>query len=332
MIHLPADPSLLLVRLTSPGLDARVAAAEELADLLRVGALQQEQAEQIIGRLAEAAVARHPGADADAALHAVGEATVCYRPPLPLVQGLIALASPADPAVLDRVLDILACTRDPAAADLIRTYLADPRDDVRAAAQRALTELPGRIPGATPQRYVTPAYADQWARDLSADLAMFTSTSEDDRGHPCGERTIGAAATHAELVALTAGELCHVMPSDLLIWYRRVREVSLPDIGNGYFLHPPDLVVADARGAGVQWIDTDGRPERVVVFGSDGGGTLYALTPTGTAVYRLPPGQVLDGVYRDSAVSTVAPHLVGFLDLLRAATRDHVRTGVTPGL
>lgn len=332
--RLPPDLAPLLTGLSARDRATRTSAAEHLADLMRTGLLLQDQAEQVIGRLAEVAVAQHPGADAEAARYALGEALACYQPPLKLVAGLTALAGD-DPSVLADVLDILGCTHDPAAAEIIRTYRDDPRPEVRAAAEEALTELPGRIPGPTPQRYVTWAYADQWAHDVSADLAAFTAAFEQERGYPCGEHTLGAAAGHAELVAMTAGELHHVMPSDLLRWCTRVRSASLPDVGNGYFLHPPDLVVAHARGEGVQWIiDGDGRRERVVVFGSDGGGTLYALSPTGTAVHRLPPGEVLDGVYRtaDPRAGIVAPHLVGFLDLLRAAAHDHVRTGAVPDL
>ncbi|MFD0591658.1 hypothetical protein ACFQZ4_02985 [Catellatospora coxensis] len=334
MTWLPTDLTPLLARLSGPDRRTREAAAEHLADLLRSGALHQDQAEHVISRLAEVAVAEHPGADASAARYAIGEATACYRPPLELVRRLTALPTD-EPAILEDVLDILACTYDPAAEDIIRTHRADPRAEVRAAAEQALTELPGRVPGPTPQRYVTWAYADQWVRDLSAVLATFTTTFEQDRGYPCGEHTLGAAAGQAELVAMTAGELHDVMPSDLLTWCRRVREVSLPDVGAGYFLHPPDLIVAHALVEGVQWIiDGDGSRERVVVFGSDGGGTLYALNPTGTAVHRLPPGEMHDGVYRtdDPRAGVVAPHLVGFLDLLRAAVHEHVRTGAAPEL
>ncbi|MEU8001680.1 hypothetical protein AB0B66_11005 [Catellatospora sp. NPDC049111] len=334
MTWLPTDLAPLLARLSEPDRRTREAAAEHLADLLRSGELHQEQAEHAIGRLAEVAVAHHPGADAAAARYAIGEATACYRPPLERVRGLAALAADG-PAVLEDVLDILARTHDPAAEEIIRSHRDDPRADVRATAERALTELAGRIPGATPQRYVTPAYADQWTRDVSADLATFTATFEQERGYPCGEHTLGAAAGQAELVAMTAGDLRHVMPSELLNWCRRVREVSLPDVGNGLFLHPPDLIVAHALAEGVQWMaDGNGRRERVVVFGSDGGGTLYALNLTGTAVHRLPPGEVLDGVYRsaDLRADIIAPHLVGFLDLLREAVHEHVRTGAVPAL
>jgi hypothetical protein len=56
------------------------------------------------------------------------------------------------------------------------------------------------------------------------------------------------------------------------------------------------------------------------VFGSDGGGTLYAAQAgSASPVYRLPPGDVVDGVYTSSDVrfDAVADNMTGFLDALR---------------
>ncbi|MEU7820544.1 hypothetical protein [Catellatospora sp. NPDC049133] len=73
MTWLPTDLAPLLARLSGPDPRTRETAAEHLADLPRAGLLGQEQAEHAIGRLADVAVAEHPGADAAAARYAIGE-------------------------------------------------------------------------------------------------------------------------------------------------------------------------------------------------------------------------------------------------------------------
>lgn len=73
-------------------------------------------------------------------------------------------------------------------------------------------------------------------------------------------------------------------PDDLLVWYRKVREVSLPDIGNG--------------------------------------GILFAVEAlTGSPVYRLPAGEIVAGVYRNDGprFDVMAENLTGILGRLRDA-------------
>jgi hypothetical protein len=68
----------------------------------------------------------------------------------------------------------------------------------------------------------------------------------------------------------------------------------------------------------------------VIVFVSDGGGILYALaSPTGSPVYRLPPGQVIGGVYDsdDPGFSIVSDDLAGFLGRFLQAVERFAATG-----
>lgn len=121
------------------------------------------------------------------------------------------------------------------------------------------------------------------------------------------------------------------MPSDLIAWYRQVRELRLPDVANGYFIHSPMVVVAHAEGHGVRQV-TGRHGGPVIVFGSDGGGTLYAArSGVGSPVFRLPPGSVIDGVYAsdDPLFDVIAADLPGFLDLLRDAVAGYVHHGET---
>ncbi|MEU8827578.1 hypothetical protein [Streptomyces sp. NPDC048636] len=68
------------------------------------------------------------------------------------------------------------------------------------------------------------------------------------------------------------------IPSDLTTLYWVMCEVSLPDIENGYFIHSPSMVAGHVREYGSVQID-DERP--ALVFASDGGGHLFAVTGSG---------------------------------------------------
>jgi hypothetical protein len=56
--------------------------------------------------------------------------------------------------------------------------------------------------------------------------------------------TVGQPSAPAELTV--PRERIPWLPGDLFAIYRSVGPVSLPDIANGYFVHPPDgLITAD---------------------------------------------------------------------------------------
>ncbi|MEV0430554.1 hypothetical protein [Micromonospora sp. NPDC050495] len=170
------------------------------------------------------------------------------------------------------------------------------------------------------------AYIRRWREDVAACLDLLLPGFDVRFGYPPGRHTIGGPAGEEELASLAGTRL----PGDLLEWYGHVREVSLPDIGNGYFLHEPGLVarreVTAARGR----FTAD-----VVVFASDGGGTLFAVDAlTGSPVYRLPAGEIVAGVYRsdDPRFDVVAENLTGFLDRLRDTVEVFATMGVAGSL
>ena len=208
---------------------------------------------------------------------------------------------------------------------MIAPYLHSAREDVRQVAREALEELPRRVGfyEPVPSRYITPAYAHSWRRDVSADLASLEARFETDYGFPIGDNVVGGPCSQDEVVALAAGRLRDVMPSDVLVWCQRVREVALPDVANGYFLHAPEVICAHMRGDGIR--EVRGRHhDDVVVLGSNGGGTLYAArTRSANAIYRLPPGEVIDGIYNsdDPSFAIIATSMVEFMDNLRDAVR-----------
>lgn len=105
-----------------------------------------------------------------------------------------------------------------------------------------------------------------WCDDSNRSIEPLPVTFESDRGYPPGVNRVveagegrrgGEAAARADL------------PPALAMFYRTIHEVLLPDVGNGYFVHPLDHVLDELTRLG---------PVRLpgscpgVVFGSDGGG------------------------------------------------------------
>jgi hypothetical protein len=151
-------------------------------------------------------------------------------------------------------------------------------------------------------------------------------------GYEPGEHTV-AGPTAAEVVAAaeTAG-----LPKPLTEFYRHVGEVSLPDAFIGFFVHPLRLVLANP---------TNGMPVRapgltdadIVVFGSDGGGQLFAVDSAGSPVYLLPTGAIRDGAYLGGGLpgrvlaATFPDFLDWLLDAVRAAATGDVNGACYPG-
>ncbi|MCX3064244.1 hypothetical protein [Streptomyces beihaiensis] len=115
---------------------------------------------------------------------------------------------------------------------------------------------------------------------------------------------------------------------DLVDLYSRVESVSLPDLGSGYFIHSAGEMLDGMR---------DGQPTRVIgavedsitVFGSDGGGGLFALNAAQDKVYRLSGGALVGSVYEvdTSGLEIVSDGLSAFLNLLREELRQSVQGG-----
>ncbi|MFC3385430.1 PqqD family protein [Couchioplanes azureus] len=157
-------------------------------------------------------------------------------------------------------------------------------------------------------------------------MAGIVRNFEQTHGYPPGENVVRTAAP-GDSSALPGGTSVAGLHDDLAAFYSRVEEVSLPDVGNGFFVHPLEDVVA-GRVEGFQPTGLRGSVnDAITVFGSDGGGGLFALNESGDRVYRLSGGSLVASVYEvdDSGVAVVATDLWAFLDHLldevRAAAR-----------
>jgi hypothetical protein len=167
---------------------------------------------------------------------------------------------------------------------------------------------PGTTTGATestdrPEVIDVATFETAWrAAEIDALAKEFVSGFEERFGYPPDENGVVFARS-------PAGGACGAL-------HDVVREVSLPDVGNGYFIHPR---AHDARLTGFV-------EEPVTVFGSDGGGALFAVSGAGKGVYRFTGASTVPEEYavRENGIAVVAPGLREFLDLLRDELRKQM--------
>lgn len=149
-------------------------------------------------------------------------------------------------------------------------------------------------------------------------LARFTEGFQARFGYPPGTNAV-VRPDPAEAAADTRDLAAAGVPAALVNLYREVAEIRAPDVGHGYFVHTAPDVLAGLAGA--QPTRLAGAPaEGIVVFGSDGGGGLFALGTSGGAVHHLTGGSWLGDAYdAGSAATVIAPDVPGFLSWLSAA-------------
>ncbi|MGK5638342.1 hypothetical protein ACSNOK_08515 [Streptomyces sp. URMC 126] len=97
------------------------------------------------------------------------------------------------------------------------------------------------------------------------------------RGYPPGQNVVALATDESHAATGALVDLTPI-PSDLTTLYWVMREASLPDVWYGYFIHPASTVAEHFRAYGSVRVD-DEPPG--IVFGSDGGGRLFAVAGSG---------------------------------------------------
>ncbi|MFJ4103887.1 hypothetical protein [Amycolatopsis japonica] len=155
-----------------------------------------------------------------------------------------------------------------------------------------------------------------WCKRMSFLSAEFERRFEAKHGYPPGGNRLLLAGDDSDDIRLLADLGC---ATELLDFYAVVRQVSLPDLGNGTFVHSARHVLTGLRGA-MPTLLGGVTEDPIIVFGSDGGGALFALSTSGRGVYRLFGGAFVAGTYDadQAGVTTVAPDLRRFLDTVLA--------------
>lgn len=168
-------------------------------------------------------------------------------------------------------------------------------------------------------------WLEAWRVSVTAALAELLGTFSQRFGFEPDVNAVGPPASGEAVASLAA--LRPAPARDLLVFYENIGEVSLPDVGNGYFIHSPRLVIDGVRNGGLRRIGPPFGAD-ILPFASDGGGGLYAL-PAAEAgpVYRLRDFALVDGVADTQVVETAASDLQEFLHRLRAAVEVFASTG-----
>jgi len=165
----------------------------------------------------------------------------------------------------------------------------------------------------------------EWRVSVALKAGQLLETFQSRFGFEPGHNQLGPPAAEQALALLQA-----IVPrpaADLIDFYRCIGQVSLPDIGNGYFIHPADLVARQAADAEPRRI---GPPHEldVLVFGSDGGGALYAVPAAKPGpVYRLRECSIKDGIAIAGDIQVVAVDYRTFLQRLEIAVETFAATG-----
>ncbi|MFD8424482.1 hypothetical protein [Streptomyces sp. NPDC059466] len=128
-----------------------------------------------------------------------------------------------------------------------------------------------------------------WCEQADAALAKLMASFHARFGFEPGSNVVVLASEESRQATDALVELTPI-PSDLTTMYWVIDEVSLPDVENGYFVHPASLVADHFREYGAVQIEGE---EPALVFASDGGGHLFALAGSGR-IWRSTTASWLD--------------------------------------
>ncbi|MFD5499914.1 hypothetical protein ACFWJS_09380 [Streptomyces sp. NPDC127061] len=146
--------------------------------------------------------------------------------------------------------------------------------------------------------------------------AKFTRDFEASFGYPPGDNGVVRANSNVRR-DLIDGLIEAGIGGDLISFFSCVGSVSLPDLDNGLFVHSAEDLLDGVRGEQPVRI-TGALEDDVTVFGSDGGGALFALNAAQDRVYRLSGGALVGATYdvNSSGIQVMANDLWGFLEYL----------------
>ncbi|MGW7076817.1 hypothetical protein [Streptomyces sp. NPDC054866] len=169
---------------------------------------------------------------------------------------------------------------------------------------------------------LTGAWIDGWISRVREHLVVYLEEFEARFGYPPDSNSAAIAeeveeveeAEQAEKFGGPEHDEVEAVSPELALLYRHMDHLSLPDVGVGIFVHSVRQTAVGLRG------DLPTRlagalDDSVVVFGSDGGGALFALSRTdGATVYQLPSARVEGDIYHCAEnVEILAGGLKGFL-------------------
>ncbi|MGW4700796.1 hypothetical protein [Streptomyces sp. NPDC004285] len=116
-----------------------------------------------------------------------------------------------------------------------------------------------------------------WCDQTGPELGKLTQSFEARHGVTPGENVIRLTTGESNEATSALVDLTFP-PSDLTTLYSVIRDIALPDVDHGYFIHSPATAADHFREYGSVQVAGDGP---ALVFAGDGGGHLFAVAGTG---------------------------------------------------
>lgn len=128
-----------------------------------------------------------------------------------------------------------------------------------------------------PKQSLDADWVRAWRDRANTALFDLTQSFLPKHGFPPGHNAVTPATDDSHRATDALADLAPI-PSDLTTFYSVVSEAALPDVDNGYFVHPPTMVAEQFRENGSASINGEWS---ALVFASDGGGCLFAIGDSG---------------------------------------------------
>ncbi|WP_441248165.1 hypothetical protein [Kitasatospora sp. McL0602] len=155
-----------------------------------------------------------------------------------------------------------------------------------------------------------------WHREITSALDETLSLFESTYGYPPGSNDVLLASEESRSEAAQLEGTTEIPPA-LIVFYTTIAELRLPDVDHGYFIHSPVHVLNDLAAYGPVHVTEHATG---IVFGSDGGGILFALGHDGRVHRSTTASWFVD-------FEMAAPSLGHFLDHLHRAVADFAANG-----
>ncbi|MET8956280.1 hypothetical protein [Streptomyces sp. NPDC004533] len=162
------------------------------------------------------------------------------------------------------------------------------------------------------------AYLREWGEDMARLANAFSAGFQAAQGYPPGEHEVRLIS--AEEGAAAVSLLVHAGAAEALHeYYAQLGSVVLPDLGSGIWIDDASSLVSQAKAGNYPKKLAGAIHDTVTVFGTDGGGGMYAVSHTSGGIYHLTLGALTGDSYDLDAdgYRCTATDLRGFLEQLR---------------
>ncbi|MFF7266488.1 hypothetical protein ACFZCL_40370 [Streptomyces sp. NPDC008159] len=166
----------------------------------------------------------------------------------------------------------------------------------------------------------------QWGEEMARLADAFSAGFEAVQGYPPGEHEVRLVSAEEGEAAVAL--LGHAGAAEALLeYYAQLGPVVLPDLGNGVWIDDASSVVSQREAGNYPNQLTGAVDDTVTVFGTDGGGGMYAVSHTTGGVYHLTLGALTgDSYYLDpDGYRHAAMDLKAFLEQLRTDLTEALR-------